>query len=264
VAGLYFHIPFCRQKCPYCDFYSEVFNVDGLAGYVDALCRDLACSATWLGDEVFTTVFFGGGTPSLLQPTQVERILDQVRQRHVLASDAEISMEVNPGTVDRVGLKGYRQAGVNRLSIGVQSFDDDQLRWLQRIHDSRQAIDMVEGARWAGFERLNLDLMFALPGQNEATVRQDCQRIAELAPEHVSIYGLSVEPQTPLAEREASGQWCQVAEEEYQQQYLVLSQQLEDHGYEHYEISNFCRPDTIRAIGSGSRIWGSEPGRTVL
>ncbi|WP_321529735.1 radical SAM family heme chaperone HemW [uncultured Desulfuromonas sp.] len=241
MAGLYVHIPFCRQKCPYCDFYSEIGRDTDLAIYVDAVCRDLQHSCAWFRSQPFSSVFFGGGTPSLLEPVQVERILSQVQQCYGVTADVEISMEVNPGTVDYHGLLGYRQAGVNRLSIGVQSFDDDQLRWLQRIHDSRQAISMVDEARRAGFERLNLDLMFALPGQSEATVAQSCHRVAQLGVEHVSIYGLSVEPGTPLAAAEASGRWCPSDEEDYQRQYLTLSEQLACHGFDHYEISNFCR-----------------------
>ena len=242
MAGLYIHIPFCRHKCPYCDFYSEVGRETDLDAYIDGLCRDLQHSRAWFGDATFSTVFFGGGTPSLLQPAQVERILNQAQRHYRLTSDAEISMEVNPGTVNDAGLQGYYQAGVNRLSIGVQSFDDDQLRWLQRIHDGRQALAMVDEARRAGFERLNLDLMFALPGQSETSLMESCRRIAQLAVEHVAIYGLTVEPETPLAAAEASGGWRQSEEDDYQRQYLTLSEQLTGHGFEHYEISNFCRP----------------------
>ena len=241
MSGLYFHIPFCRHKCPYCDFYSLIGREYDLDGYVEALCQDLAFSREWFGDDCFSTVFFGGGTPSLLSPSRVASLLDCAQRYFGFSSDVEISMEVNPGTVDLASLQGYRSAGVNRLSIGVQSFDDRQLRWLQRIHTARQGLEAVENARLAGFERLNVDLMFALPGQSQTDLIESCRHLAELDPEHVAIYGLSVEQGTPLAQWEQGGSWCQVEEEDYRRQYLLLSEQLQHDGFNHYEISNFCR-----------------------
>nr|WP_320049442.1 radical SAM family heme chaperone HemW [uncultured Desulfuromonas sp.] len=241
MSGLYFHIPFCRHKCPYCDFYSLVGRECDLDDYVEALCQDLAFSREWFGDSCFSTVFFGGGTPSLLSPSQVNSLLECAQHHFSFTPDVEISMEVNPGTVDRMALQGYRNAGVNRLSLGLQSFDDGQLNWLQRIHSVRQGVETVENARLAGFERLNVDLMFALPGQSQTDLIESCRRLAELNPEHVAIYGLSVEQGTPLAQWEQGGSWCQIEEEDYRRQYLLLSEQLQQDGFNHYEISNFCR-----------------------
>lgn len=242
MAGLYFHIPFCRSKCPYCDFYSVVAAEQDLNRYVQALCLDLKQSRDWYGSAPFSTVFFGGGTPSLLSGEQIATLLQCASCHYGLCDDAEVSMEVNPGTVDVATLESYRQAGVNRLSIGVQSLDDHQLRWLQRPHSAQQAVDVVHAARQAGFSRINVDLMFALPGQSDEDLRQSCRRLAELSPEHVAVYGLTVEEGTPLASAEQHGDWQPVDDDTYCRHFQLVSEELTSLGFEHYEISNFARP----------------------
>lgn len=242
MSALYLHIPFCLSKCPYCDFYSRIPQPQDIERYVDALCSDLARSRCHYRDGEFTSIFFGGGTPSLLSAHQVARLLDVVEHRYGIATAAEISLEANPGTLTAEQLSGFRQAGVNRLSLGVQSFDDQQLAWLGRGHSSRQALLAVEMARSAGFDNLNLDLMFALPDQSLADLKKQCHILQQLHPEHLSIYGLTVEAQTPFAAQQQAGLWQLPDEEAYCESYLYLHQQLTSCGYEHYEISNFAQP----------------------
>ncbi len=241
--ALYLHIPFCRSKCPYCDFYSQVADQAQLNGYVDLLLRHLA----WLRDnQVFAsplgTVFFGGGTPSLLTPGQVAAILDQLQRTVGLTGDAEISLEANPGTVDLARLRGYRQAGVNRLSFGVQSLQAGALQLLGRGHSTREAVQAVAWARQAGFSNIGCDLMFGLPGQGRGELLQDLAALLQLQPDHLSCYGLTVEAGTPFEQLELSGALKLPDEDEFPELYLTVHEQLTGAGFEHYEISNYARP----------------------
>ncbi|MCD6527119.1 MAG: radical SAM family heme chaperone HemW [Desulfuromonas sp.] len=241
MSALYLHIPFCLSKCPYCDFYSRIPQSGDIERYVDALCLDLERSrAHYLGGK-FSSVFFGGGTPSLLNAHQVARLLKVAERCYGFEREVEITLEANPGTLTAQQLSGFRQAGVNRLSLGVQSLDDKQLAWLGRRHSSQQAIAAVEMARCAGFDRLSLDLMFALPLQSLADLKAQCQRIRQLSPEHLSIYGLTVESGTPFAAQQQAGLWQLPDEEAYRDAYLYLHEQLTSSAYEHYEISNFAQ-----------------------
>lgn len=242
-SSLYFHIPYCLSKCPYCDFYSRPLTGGALEGYVEALCADLRHSRSWYDGGSFDTVFFGGGTPSLLGADQVERLLSAANESYGIHSAAEITLEANPGTLCLSLLAGYRSAGVTRLSLGVQSFDDEQLRWLGRRHSAAQAVSAVELARRAGFENLSLDLMFALPGQTPHSLLDQCRWLQRLAPQHLSAYGLTVEEGTPLAARHAEGGWCEADDETYRQSFMLLDEQLATLGYQHYEISNYAQPN---------------------
>jgi putative oxygen-independent coproporphyrinogen III oxidase len=202
--SLYVHMPWCVKKCPYCDF-----NSHGLRGeppyeaYVDALLADLDADLGDFGESIggrrIETVFFGGGTPSLFSADQVARFLDGARARIDFAENAEITLETNPGTVEHGRFDGYLAAGVNRLSFGIQSFDDDKLRRLGRIHSAAEASDAVKLAQDAGFKRINLDLMYALPGQNLDGAIADVERAIALAPSHISHYQLTLEPNTAFA-----------------------------------------------------------------
>ena len=195
--SLYAHLPWCVQKCPYCDF-----NSHGLKGtlpetaYVDALLRDLDQDLPRVAGRTIETVFFGGGTPSLFSAAGIARFLDGVRARLPLAADAEVTLEANPGTVERGRFAEYRAAGVTRLSIGVQSFDERALKVLGRIHSSHEAVIAAEEAHAAGLSNFNLDLMYALPGQSLEGARDDIQRAADLSPAHLSHYQLTLEPNT--------------------------------------------------------------------
>ncbi|WP_043764582.1 radical SAM family heme chaperone HemW [Algiphilus aromaticivorans] len=199
--ALYVHLPWCVQKCPYCDFNSHALReVLPEAAYRDALLADLALERAAVADDrAITSVFFGGGTPSLFAPEAIGAVLEAADSAFGLAPDCEITLEANPGTVDAGHFRGYRDAGVNRLSIGVQSFDDAKLAALGRIHDADAARRAVETARAAGFDNLNLDLMFALPGQDRAGAEADLRAAIALEPEHISWYHLTLEPNTAFA-----------------------------------------------------------------
>ncbi len=242
-TSLYIHVPFCQSKCAYCDFFSLVTSPMELEDYVVNLCRHLdSLALSQPSDIVVKTVFLGGGTPSLLEPSQLGRILEAAGRLGTFPADVEISMEANPGTLSLEKLQGYRAAGVNRMSLGVQSLCDRRLRWLGRGHDRSEALGAVDLVRRAGFENLSLDFIFAQPGQDAAQIEDEVHQYLSLGPEHLSLYGLSVEEGTPLWERRERGAFELPGEEAYAQQYLLLSHLLKAGGYGHYEISNFARP----------------------
>jgi oxygen-independent coproporphyrinogen-3 oxidase len=193
--SLYVHIPWCVRKCPYCDFNSHAGQPDGEA-YVEALLADLATEARDVSNRPLGSIFFGGGTPSLFSPAAISRILAAVREQLPLADDVEITLEANPGTADAGHFAGYRAAGVNRLSIGVQSFDDTMLGRLGRIHSASEARGAFHLARAAGFDNINLDLMYGLPGQTPGMAIDDLRQATALHPEHLSWYQLTLEPNT--------------------------------------------------------------------
>jgi len=243
MSSLYLHIPFCRSKCPYCDFFSVASDPSALAGYVDLLLRQFAlerAGGEWR--QPFATVFFGGGTPSLLPPEAVTRLIAAVRELFGLADDAEISLEANPGTVSPASLAGYRAAGVNRLSFGVQSLCAENLRRLGRIHSPQEAAEAMRWARAAGFDNVGIDLMFALPGQDRAALADELDRALELAPDHLSCYGLSIEEETPFYHLHRSGGLDLPDEERYAELFMAVHARLTGAGYRHYEISNYARP----------------------
>lgn len=198
-----------------------------------------ATGHNWSGP--FDTVYFGGGTPSLLKPGAVADILQAIDQGLGLAQDVEISLEANPGTVSQQSLAGYRSAGVNRLSLGLQSCNDNHLKLLGRLHDRQAGIKAFQWARDAGFENLSLDLMFALPGQTLADLEEELGVYLELAPEHLSCYGLTAEPQTLFQQRVARGELILPDDELYADAFMMIHDQLAAAGYEHYEIANYAR-----------------------
>jgi oxygen-independent coproporphyrinogen-3 oxidase len=242
MLGLYLHIPFCRRKCPYCDFYSVEGHDPLRRGYPDLLRRHLgwASGHGWQGPV--DTVYFGGGTPSLLSCRSVGSLLDAVARHFGLAADAEITLEANPGTVTAASLAGYRAAGVNRLSLGLQSLDPQQLMTLGRLHGSAEGLLAVRRARRAGFANLSLDLIFALPGQTRTDLDEELDRYLDLAPEHLSCYGLTAEPDTPFHHRVQAGELRLPDEEFYADAFLRLHERLAAAGYAHYEIANYARP----------------------
>ena len=241
MASLYLHIPFCEKKCIYCDFYS-VENRFSMDDFLAALHREIDLNAAYGGEETFETIFFGGGTPSLLEPDQLESILGRLRKTFHITRDAEITLETNPGTVTLEKLSSYRRLGVNRLSIGIQSFDEDELKFLGRIHDSLQAVQCVELARQAGFNNVSVDLIFSLPGQTIARWEENLRKALSLEPQHLSAYSLIVEDHTPLARMVRSKLVSTNPIETEADLYEMTMAIMEANGFEHYEVSNYAKP----------------------
>ncbi|MDO4272797.1 MAG: radical SAM family heme chaperone HemW [Eubacteriales bacterium] len=234
---LYVHIPFCVKKCDYCDFLSGPVSVETQEKYVTALEQEMETVKEGVGRNV-VSVFIGGGTPSLLSPSHMERILKQLYRKFNITPDAEITMEANPGTLCLEKLETCRRWGVNRLSIGLQSPDDRELKMLGRIHTYREFVESFTIARNAGFDNINVDLMFAIPGQEYEGWIRNLKQTAELGPEHISAYSLIVEPGTPLAQRNLE----LPSEDTEYRMYEDTGEILGEYGYEQYEISNYARP----------------------
>ncbi len=241
MSGLYLHIPFCRRKCSYCDFFSVKSETPQVEAYPDLLIRHLAWAVKqgWTGPV--DTIYFGGGTPSLLSPQSVTQILRAADQNLGIANGAEISLEANPGTVSPHSLQGYRNAGINRLSLGLQTCNNNQLTLLGRLHDRQEGLNAFTWARDAGFDNISLDLMFALPRQTTAELEDDLRAYLELDPEHLSCYGLTAEPQTSFQEKIVSGELTLPDEEFYADAFMLIHEKLAAAGYEHYEIANYTR-----------------------
>lgn len=240
--ALYLHIPFCRRKCPYCDFFSVAEDSVQLEGYSALLIKHLQLAARQGVSGPFETVFFGGGTPSLLPPRRVAQILATAGELFGFDPQAEITLEANPGTVTAASLEGYRAAGVNRLSLGLQSLQPANLQRLGRIHSGDQARQAVTLARAAGFNNLSLDLIFGLPGQTLVALQAELEDFLALEPEHLSVYGLTIEEETPFHHQYRRGELSLPEDETAAAMFLALHQQLAQRGYDHYEISNYARP----------------------
>jgi oxygen-independent coproporphyrinogen-3 oxidase len=237
--SLYIHVPWCVRKCPYCDFNSHENADPPEQTYLEALLRDLDIEAARADGRTLQTIFIGGGTPSLMSAHFYDRLLAAIDDRIGLADNAEITLEANPGASDQARFDGYREAGINRLSIGVQSLDADKLAALGRIHDPQQARDAVGHARRAGFERINLDLMHGLPGQTSQQALDDLARALDLGPDHLSWYELTLEPNTAFWSRPpALPDPDQIADTE-DAGFALLA----DAGFRRYEISAFAHPD---------------------
>ncbi|MBE0504377.1 MAG: radical SAM family heme chaperone HemW [Desulfuromonadales bacterium] len=240
--GLYLHTPFCRSKCPYCDFFSIVpQGKQEVENYPALLRQELRQSAkAW--DGPLTSIFFGGGTPSLLPIQGIEVILDSARASFGFADEIEISLEANPGTVSPRYLDQLRRAGVNRLSLGIQSLTDEGLGKLGRVHSRQDSLAAITAARNAGFDNLSLDLIYSRPDQDLDTLRGELAQLLELQPRHLSCYGLTIEEGTPFAQMEASGMLTLPDEEDAAAAYRCVHEELTKAGFAHYEISNFARP----------------------
>lgn len=239
--GLYVHIPFCVQKCFYCDFATAPYRRSVVGAFLDALRREVDFYAFRIR-QPFTSVFFGGGTPSLLTGEQLRDLVAFLRATFSFFPDAEVSLEANPGSLDAAKLEAYRDAGVNRLSLGAQVFDDAMLQLLGREHTMKHIGESYHLARRVGFENLNLDLIFGLPGQRLSDWQNTLDAALELAPEHLSLYGLTVEPKTVFAYRQRRGELSLPDEETQAEMYEEALDRLEAAGYCHYEISNFAKP----------------------
>ena len=241
--SIYIHIPFCVRKCAYCDFTSFPGRGAQMEAYLSAVCREMRAQAAFFGRRRVRTVFLGGGTPTLMTGEQAQRLLDALRACFNLAPDAEITMEGNPGTVTAQSLVAYRAAGVNRLSLGVQSLDDGLLAAIGRIHTAAQAHEAVSMARAAGFENVNLDLMLGLPGQSVAQWERTLEEAIALAPEHLSCYSLIVEEGTPLSAQLERGECAPLPDEDALcRMDEITAQWTAQAGFARYEVSNYAKP----------------------
>jgi oxygen-independent coproporphyrinogen III oxidase len=245
---VYLHVPFCARRCAYCDFSIAVRRVVPVEDYVEGIARELALrfvavepDRPWLAE----TLYLGGGTPSRLGGDGIARLLDAVRRRMVLLPGAELTLEANPEDVTPGTLAAWREAGVNRLSLGGQSFDEGVLRWMHRGHDAAAIVRAVEQARDAGFAHVSFDLIFALPPSLGRDWSRDLARAIALSPSHLSLYGLTVEPGTPLGRWRDRGEAAEAPEEQYEREFLEAHARLTAAGFAHYEVSNFA--------GSGGR-----------
>lgn len=246
--GLYLHIPFCLRKCPYCSFYSLAGRADTHQRYAEAISIQLRLYAKNYAEKYqnnlrpLTSIFFGGGTPTLLPPQTLSRLLAECLDQFTVANQAEISIEVNPATVDGKGLDILRQAGFNRLSIGVQSLHDEELRQLGRPHTVADAVETVQLARRAGFENINLDLMYGLPEQKLQTWQRTLEDALKLQPTHLSLYELTIEDDTSFARLERQGKLALPTEDTVLLMLEETQQALMQAGFQRYEISNYAQP----------------------
>jgi oxygen-independent coproporphyrinogen-3 oxidase len=241
MPSLYVHIPFCQRKCVYCDFYS-IETVSLMDSFLDALDAEIALAAPAGTGVTFDTLFFGGGTPSLLAPSELERVMRSLRSAFAIGENAEITLETNPGTVSLEKLRDYQSLGVNRLSIGIQSFDENELRFLGRIHDAAEAARCVGLAREAGYRNVSVDLIYSLPGQTAGDWERTLSSALALRPDHVSAYSLIVEDETPLARMVSAKLVSPNPVEAEASLYERTMDVMERSGFEHYEVSSYARP----------------------
>jgi oxygen-independent coproporphyrinogen-3 oxidase len=236
--GLYVHVPFCQSICNYCNFNRGLLDEAQKRRYVDAVCREIAESQPAAADSIY----FGGGTPSLLMPDEVSRIVGACRDRFDVDPQAEVTLEANPEGVTLQRIEGFLAAGVNRLSYGVQSFRDDELRRLTRRHSADRARAAVQEARQAGLDNVSLDLMMWLPGQSVSQWLESVDGLIDVAPAHASLYMLEVYPNAPLRDEMARSGWSTAPDDDVAEMYVLAMERLERAGYEQYEISNVARP----------------------
>ncbi|MBK9208017.1 MAG: radical SAM family heme chaperone HemW [Anaerolineales bacterium] len=240
-TSIYLHIPFCKHRCAYCDFNTYAGQEDSIPAYVKSLINEIEFVGHRAGQMNIHTVFFGGGTPSLLSAPQFDSILKALRSAFTFTADAEISIEANPGTISPEKLNAIRKAGINRISFGVQSANTEELRMLERIHDFFTVIEAVSTARKAGFDNLNLDLIYGLPEQTLASWQTTLQRIVDLHPEHISAYALTLEHGTPFGRWSSKGLLPLPDPDLAAEMYEYAEEFLEANGYVHYEISNWAK-----------------------
>ncbi|MBI4481636.1 MAG: radical SAM family heme chaperone HemW [Acidobacteria bacterium] len=253
--GLYIHIPFCEKKCSYCDFRTGSYEPAVAGRYARALVREVETFRA-RGRHSADTVFFGGGTPSLLIPAQLESILAALHEAFEISADVEITLEANPGTLEPEKARAFRSLGVNRISLGVQSFDDAELRRLRRTHDSGAARRAVSSLRRVGFQNFNLDLILGVPGQTDQSWRNNLKQVAELAAPHLSVYMLELHEGTHLFSDYLRGTANLPAEDQVADWYLETVDFLTGLGYNHYEISNFALPG--RECRHNLKYWNNE------
>jgi oxygen-independent coproporphyrinogen-3 oxidase len=241
MAGIYIHIPFCKQACHYCDFHFST-SLKYRDEMVQALIREIVLQKNYLNGETIETIYFGGGTPSLLNAGEISRIIDTITSLHTVSADAEITLEANPDDLHQQAVQALRQTPVNRFSIGIQSFFDEDLLWMNRAHRSDEAESAVMRAQDAGFEQITVDLIYGYPLLTGARWQQNINKVFSLDVPHVSAYSLTVEPRTALATFIKNKKQPPVNDQQSAEQFLSLMDAMQLKGFEHYEISNFSKP----------------------
>ena len=257
LKGIYIHIPFCKQLCAYCDFYFSVSLVHKQA-MLQAMLQEIALRADYLDHAAPpATLYFGGGTPTVYTPQELGLIINQVKKVFLINDFAEVTVEANPDDLSSQYLLELQNIGVNRLSIGIQSFNDEHLRWMKRRHTTSQAIDSIQLAKQSGFDNITIDLMYGLPQLSIDEWKATIDKALALDVPHLSAYHLTIEPRTLLGKQQQKGLLPSISEEESEQQFLLLHQMLTEAGYEHYEVSNFAR--TGKQAIHNSLYWQQEP-----
>ncbi len=241
MAGIYLHIPFCKSKCPYCNFFS-VASIKAVEEFLPALKKEISLQQHYLGNQKIETLYFGGGTPSLIKPSAINRILEQIQNSFAVEKTAEITLEANPDDITVASLEAWHNAGINRLSIGIQSFNDADLKYLGRIHSGAQAEKSVQLALEHGFNHLSVDFIYGMPTLSDSAFADNLEKAVSLQIPHISAYALTTEPKTAMDVMIRKQQMQGPDEETAASQFRYLMQYLGSRGYEHYEISNFCLP----------------------
>jgi oxygen-independent coproporphyrinogen-3 oxidase len=255
LAGLYIHIPFCLKKCPYCDFFS-VTDLSLVPAFLEALKIEM--SLVPQPPQQFDSLYLGGGTPSVLKPHDIADIIRTAKFHFMIASGSEITIEINPGTVKAEDLNHYKKSGINRINIGVQSFRDANLKFLGRIHSSRDAAESIKQARQTGFANLGLDLIYGIPGQTKSSWIEDLAKAVTFEPQHISCYLLTYEQGTPLDRNRQKGCFRPIDEKSVVRLFQATAEFLNSHGYHRYEISNFAVSNDLRSRHN-QKYWSSAP-----
>ncbi len=240
MSGIYLHIPFCRQACHYCDFHFST-NLKHVEDLVDAICKEITLRKDYLNKEKVETIYFGGGTPSILNQSQLAKIFSAIHDHFDVLDSAEVTLEANPEDVSVEGVAMWKSAGVNRVSLGIQTFNEDKLKYINRCHTSRQALEAI-GLIASNFENYNADLIYAIPPSDEQSWLRDVQTLLSYDPPHVSVYGLTIEQETVFGKWASQGKLIEISESDNAHEYELAIDQLESSGYVHYEVSNFCKP----------------------
>jgi oxygen-independent coproporphyrinogen III oxidase len=241
MAGLYFHIPFCKQACHYCDFHFST-NQTLKQELVNQLAEELSLQKDYLEGEPIETIYLGGGTPSLLTAQELELLFTSIQKNYQVATDIEVTLEANPDDLNSQKLNELKAAGVNRLSIGIQSFDENVLTFLNRAHTAAEALGCVDAAHKAGINKISIDLIYSIPGQDDNMLQKNLATALALRPNHISAYSLTVEEKTVFGRWASKGKLLAMEEDQSAQQFELVMDSLTQNGYQHYEISNYCLP----------------------
>lgn len=255
MAGIYLHIPFCKQACTYCDFYFSTL-LKNKPEFVKAICKEIELRKDYLETNSIQSIYFGGGTPSILYQEELQSIFDTLKKYFTWDKQIEITLECNPDDLNKEKLKELKEAGVNRLSVGLQSFNDDELKWMNRAHTAKESETCIKAAQEAGFNNITIDLIYGSKFQTIESWKQTLQKAIDLNVQHISSYNLTVEKKTKLGIDVLKGKEKEVDDEKSAEQFLIMIEMLEKNGFIHYEISNFAKPGYIAV--HNSNYWKEE------